>query len=246
MLKFSNTRDTAKAVLNELNYFKKQYTGKPSDRIKTEKNLWTLAKGGESVSFKYGKYAFMEERGTIYCGVSIEKGLSKELSEYYPKSMIMTEEWFYNSFITKLRIGEVKKVLKELNETIEKPIYIEVLGSTPGVKLDQGGSYTKFEFSGEGVSLVEQLPTVSDKIDLKELNKTPNLKLNRRLSECNTLGEIAEVLNTMEKANELNFILVDIFIWIPFSKMDSTLEGVGLSEEELIKIALKPLNKCIN
>lgn len=246
MLKFSNTRDTVKEVLNELNYFKKQYTGKPNDRIKVERNLWTIAKGGESVSFKNGKYAFMEDSSNIYCGVGIEKGLSKELSEYYPKSMIMTEEWFFNSFITKLRIGEIKKVLKELGEATEKPIYVEILGSTPGIKLDQGGSYTKFQFSGDGVEIVEQLPTVSDKIDSKELNKTPNLKLNRELSACTTLGEIADVVNTMEKSGQLNFILVDIFIWIPFSKMDSTLEEVGLTAEELIKIALKPLNKCIS
>lgn len=246
MLNFSNTRDTAKAVLNELNYFKKQYTAKPLDRIKMDRQMWTISKGGESISFRYGKYAFMQDSKNIYCGINVEKGLCKELAEYYPKALIMTDEWFYNNFIPKIKIGEVKSVLSKLSESIEKPIYIEILGSTPGVKLEEGGNYTKFQYENEGIKLLEQMPTVSDKIDSKELEKSPNLKLNRNLSKCETLGEVAEVINSMEKAGELNFVWLDFFIWIPFSKNDASLEGVGLSEKQIIDLVLRPLNKCIN
>ncbi|KMT21151.1 hypothetical protein [Clostridium cylindrosporum] len=246
MLKFSNTRDTAKAVVNELNYFKKQYSAKPSERIKMDRALWSISKGGESISFRYGKYALMQDTNNIYCGISVEKGLCKELSEYYPKALIMTDEWFFYNFIAKLRIGEIKKVLQDISGSIKKPVYIEIIGSTPGVKSDQGGTYTKFQFTDEGLSLLEQLPSISDKIDTKELEKSPNLHLNKKLSSCTTLGEVADVVNSMEKSGELNFILLDFFIWIPFSKQDSSLEGIGLSEKEIIDLVFKPLNKCIS
>lgn len=242
MLKFSNTRDLTKAVLKELNYFKKQYTAKPSDRLKTENMLWNIAKGGEATSFKYGKYAFMQDGKNIYCGISIEKGLCSDLAEYYPKAMIMNEDWYFHKFMMKLKIGEIKKVLKDLSETLDKPIYIEIISSTPGVKLSESGAYTKFQFKDEGVVFLEQIPSISDKISESELSKSPNLKVNKNLKSCTTLGEIANVISTMEKSGELNFILLDMFIWVPFTKQGE-IEDIGLSEEELINIVLKPLNK---
>ncbi|MEG0371071.1 MAG: hypothetical protein RR645_02125 [Clostridium sp.] len=246
MIRFTNTRDTAKAVVNELNSIKKQFSAKPSERASKDKALWTISKGGESICFKTGKYAFMQDTNDIYCGVCIEKGLSKELSEYYPKSLIMTEEWFFKSFITKLRIGEIKKVLNELLQNTEKPIYIDITGSTPGVKLGAGASYTKFQYKQDSIELVEQLPIISDKVDEKELVKTPNLYLNRRLSKCTTLAQIADVIHSMDKSGELNFIWLDIFIWIPFSKQDTSLDGVGITQKGIIDLVLMPLNKCIN
>ncbi|MEG0691376.1 MAG: hypothetical protein RSA01_07895, partial [Clostridium sp.] len=234
MLNFTNTRDVAKNVLAELNYFKKQYSGKPSERARMEKGLWTIQKGGESIAFKNGKYAFMQDSENIYCGICVEKGLSEELSEYYPKAMIMTEEWYYKNFITKLRIGEIKKVIEEFKTLVNKPIYVEIMCSTPGVKMEDGGSYIKLELNDSELSVKEMLPTVSDKMDVKELKKVPSLYLNKSISECTSFSQIGEVMHSLNKEGVLNFILVDMFIWVPFKKADKTLEGVGLNEKQII------------
>ncbi|MEF9951879.1 MAG: hypothetical protein RR840_01685 [Clostridium sp.] len=245
MLNFTNTRDVAKHVAAELNYFKKQFTGKPSDRARMEKGLWTIQKGGESIAFKNGKYAFMQDSENIYCGVCVEKGLSEELSEYYPKAMIMTDEWYYKNFITKLRIGEIKKVIEEFSASVSKPIYVEITSSTPGVKKEDGVSYIKFEIVDSALQVKEVVPTVSNNMDINELKKMPSLYLNRALSDCTSLSQIGEVMHSLNKEGVLNFILLDIFIWVPFKKADKALEGVGLNEKQIIDTVLKPLNKCI-
>lgn len=122
---FNNSRALVKEIqdIAGLNLFRKPY-----DRYKPDNTTWWLIPGKEFPAYKYGKLFFRMEKGDMFCGYHIEKGISTEDDLRYG-SFQMNGEWRWNKFMASLRTNDenlVSALTKFASNELKSHIVVSV------------------------------------------------------------------------------------------------------------------------
>lgn len=105
---YKTPRQLCYAVKNAIDATEDNFVPRAWKRYEPDSSNWWLVPSSEWPAYKYGKLYFqsaVNSMGTIYAGLHIEKGLSKNLDSVYstPKGLrhLMQEDWLWNRLLNK-------------------------------------------------------------------------------------------------------------------------------------------------
>jgi hypothetical protein len=103
---FQNANTLAHAVSEAA---RGQYSPRPYNRYSPDETTWWLVPSTDWPAFKYAKLFFHAKPGDIpeglkgiHCGLSVEKGLDVKVKDFYPRELIKTALWDWDSVVASL------------------------------------------------------------------------------------------------------------------------------------------------
>ncbi|MFL0361658.1 hypothetical protein ACH0BF_01400 [Pseudobacillus sp. 179-B 2D1 NHS] len=110
---YKNAYGIAKEVHN-LIHDRKEYFLKPEQPLNTNQSLWWIGlKSYKWPAYSHGKYVFFNrEKGgknIVFCGLHIERGLSKETDE--KSAYLLSNEWAWHKFYNDWKEGKIQEKL---------------------------------------------------------------------------------------------------------------------------------------
>lgn len=224
-LPYSSQKEAANSFKKFMSDKNKRYTARPWNRHIPNDTRWLLIPSTDWPAYKYGKYSFLIKDKTMFIGLYVEKGAPPRLSELHNSDEVMNKNWIWYQFYEDIKSGKIDKTIYELIKNNQQPIYFSVDGYINDIaKLEY--HYVVYE----------------DRIEtIKSSNKLDNLNLDN-LNQITRISQIAKNLSNVE---QLDWVWLNFYIEVPFIKNDVDNNSNVLSEYDLYKNVLEPLEQWV-
>jgi hypothetical protein len=132
-IKCENAKELAQRLHSTLKTKHKQYVLRPFNRFDVEKSMWWIIPSTAFPAYQFGKYIVDENKdGTFSVGIHIEKGLQQPFGNR--KELILNDNWVWHDFIKAVEQGEVDNILRNIYESQNDYMQINVTVDIPGAK----------------------------------------------------------------------------------------------------------------